>query len=263
MTIYLDLVFLLNLFFDFLLLLTVNNTLRRNASLKRIFLGSLIGSLTILLLFLPMPNTFLFLFKIIVSVFMVVISFGLKDKAYFIANLTYFYMTSTVLGGFMYFLCLSFSEEQTGLLFSYHNMAIPYLFVVITSPLMLYVYYKERKEISYYQNFYDIKISFLNGQEKIFHSYLDTGNKLKDPVTKKKILVVSGKSLKDIPKDKICYVPYNALNTHGLMKCLFIKKIDINGLERKDYLVGISEEKLMKEGVECILNNSVREDFLC
>ena len=136
MTIYLDLVFLLNLFFDFLLLLTVNNTLRRNASLKRIFLGSLIGSLTILLLFLPMPNTFLFLFKIIVSVFMVVISFGLKDKAYFIANLTYFYMTSTVLGGFMYFLCLSFSEEQTGLLFSYHNMAIPYLFVVITSPLM-------------------------------------------------------------------------------------------------------------------------------
>ena len=44
---------------------------------------------------------------------------------------------------------------------------------------------------------------------------------------------------------------------------LVIKKIDINGLERKDYLVGISEEKLMKEGVECILNNSVREDFLC
>ena len=67
MTIYLDLVFLLNLFFDFLLLLTVNNTLRRNASLKRIFLGSLIGSLTILLLFLPMPNTFLFLFKILLN----------------------------------------------------------------------------------------------------------------------------------------------------------------------------------------------------
>ena len=262
MTIYIDLVFLLNLFFDFLLLLTVNNTLRRNAPLKRLFLGSVFGSLTILFLFLPLNNFLLFFFKIVVSILMVILSFGLKDKAYLLSNLSYFYMTSTVLGGFLYFLRLSFSEEQTGLLFHYNEITVSYLFIVILSPFMLYVYYKERREISHYQNFYDIKVLFLNGQEKVFHSYLDTGNKLKDPVTKKKIIVIEKKSLKDISKDKICYVPYNALNTHGLMPCLFIKKIIINNIERKDYLIGISEDVLMKDGVECILNYSVREDFL-
>ncbi len=262
MTIYVDLVFLLNLFFDFLLLLTVNNTLKRNAHLKRIFLGSLFGSLTILFLFLPLNTIFLFVFKIIVSIVMVIISFGLKDKAYFIANLSYFYMTSTVLGGFLYFLRLSFTEEQNGLLFCYNEWTISYLFLVILSPIMLYVYYKQRKEISYYQNFYDIKVSFLNGKEKTFHAYLDTGNKLKDPVTKKKVLIVKSECLKDISYHKVCYVPYNALNTHGLMKCLFVSKVTINNKERRDYLVGLTDDKLMKEGVECILNNAIKEDFL-
>ena len=112
MTIYVDLVFLLNLFFDFVLLLTVNNTLKRNASLKRLIFGAFMGSLTILFLFLPISSFLLFILKIFLGAFMCIISFGLKDSKYFIQNLGYLYMTSTVLGGFLYFLNLSFSESH-------------------------------------------------------------------------------------------------------------------------------------------------------
>ena len=119
MTVYVDLVFFLNLFFDFLLLLTVNNTLKRNTSLKRIFLGALVGSITIFTLFLSISSILLFLFKIVLSILMCTISFGIKDKKYVIQNLSYFYMTSTVLGGFLYFLNLTFAESHYGLIFSY------------------------------------------------------------------------------------------------------------------------------------------------
>ena len=160
MTIYLDVVFFLNFFFDFLLLLTVNNTLRRNSSLKRLFLGALIGSLTIFLFFISMTSLVLFLIKVLSSILMCVVSFGLKDRRYTIQNLSYFYMTSTVLGGFLYFLQLSFSEQQNGLIFTYDNISISYVFLVIISPIMLYIYIKQRREVSHYERFYEVKIFF-------------------------------------------------------------------------------------------------------
>ena len=52
MTIYLDIVFILNFSFDAFLLFTVAIILKRKTSFKRILLGSLVGSLTIIFLFL-------------------------------------------------------------------------------------------------------------------------------------------------------------------------------------------------------------------
>lgn len=261
MTIYLDLVFLLNLFFDFLLLLTVNNTLKRNASLKRLFLGSILGSITIFTLFFPFNTFFLFLFKILLSFLMCIVSYGLKDKKYTIQNMSYFYMTSTVLGGFLYFLNLTFSESQEGLVFTYQTISIPYIFLVIASPIMLYVYFQQRKSVKDYNHYYKVTITFLNGEEKTFSSYLDTGNKLVDPITKKKVILVNGKKIEDIKK-KIYYVPYHSLNHHGIIECFKVDSIRINGKSSKNYLVGISNGDLLRDGVDCVLNSYCLEELL-
>ena len=106
MTIYIDLVFFLNFFFDFVLLLTVNNTLKRNVKMKRLFLGAFVGSITIFFLFLPISSFWLFSIKIFLGLLMCLATFGIKDRKYLIQNLGYLYMTSTVLGGFLYFLNL-------------------------------------------------------------------------------------------------------------------------------------------------------------
>lgn len=261
MTIYLDLVFLLNLFFDFLLLLTVNNTLKRNASLKRLFLGAFIGSITIFALFIPFKTLTLFLFKILISFLMCLASFGLKDKKYTMQNISYFYMTSTVLGGFLYFLNLNFSESQEGLLFTYHGISINYIFLVIISPIMLYIYFKQLRESKNYQSYFEVTIHFQNGASEKLNAYLDTGNKLIDPITKKKIILVSEKKLK-VKEEKIIYVPYNSLNHHGLMKCFKIDSLEINGQKSKNYLIGISEGDLIRDGIDCVLNQYCLEEFL-
>ena len=96
MTVYIDVVFILNFFFDFLLLLTVNNVLKRNIPLKRILFGSFVGSLTIFFLFFSISSFLLFLSKLLLGVLMCLTTFGLKDKKYFIQNLSYLYMTSKV-----------------------------------------------------------------------------------------------------------------------------------------------------------------------
>ena len=82
MTIYIDLVFLLNLFFDFSLLLTVNNTLKRNVALKKIFAGSLVGSLSFFTLFFSLNSVLLMTLKFVMAFLMVIVTFGLKDKKY-------------------------------------------------------------------------------------------------------------------------------------------------------------------------------------
>ena len=68
MKLYLDLIFLLNIWFDFLLLLSVAWLLKRNIKIKRIFIGSLIGGVTIFILFINLGEIELFFFKIIVSI---------------------------------------------------------------------------------------------------------------------------------------------------------------------------------------------------
>ena len=262
MTIYLDALFFLNFFFDFLLLLTVSITLKRNVKLRKVFFGSLIGSISIFSLFLNFNNITLFLFKIILSLIMISITFGIKDKKYLINNMAYFYMTSVVLGGFLYFLNLSFRENVSGLMFVYDDVSINYLFLVIISPIILYIYYKQRREVSFYNKIVPVTFSFYNGKTLKINGFIDTGNKLIDPITKKKIVLINKKKLKGVVSIRSpMYVPYNTLNHHGLIKCIKLSSIEIFGIKKSDYLLGISEDDLLNDGVDCLLNFKCLEDF--
>ena len=73
MTIYLDLVFLINLLMDFYILTGVKFLLKLQTKLIRIILGSLVGSLSLLLLFLKLNTLEINIYKIIISIIMVYI----------------------------------------------------------------------------------------------------------------------------------------------------------------------------------------------
>ena len=65
MTIYIDIVIILNFIFDMMLLLVVNITLKRGVGIRRIILSSLVGEISII--FFLIPNMyFLIILKIIV-----------------------------------------------------------------------------------------------------------------------------------------------------------------------------------------------------
>ena len=61
MKIYLDAVFLLNFCYDLLLLMTIDITLKRHMNLKRLFLSSIIGGMSLAILFYLLIKLFHFL----------------------------------------------------------------------------------------------------------------------------------------------------------------------------------------------------------
>ena len=101
---------MLNFIYDSLLLLTVSITLKRNISLKRIFLGGLIGSLSTFIIFIPLNKYVLLLLKILVGLLMILITFKYKNLKYTFNNIIYLYMCSVILAGFLYFLKIEFSN---------------------------------------------------------------------------------------------------------------------------------------------------------
>jgi len=263
MIVYIDLIFLINFILDLLLLLTVNITLKRYSKIKRLILGALFGSISLLYLFIPLNQVLLFIFKIVMSNIMCIIAFGYKNLKYTIYNIIYLYMTSIILGGFLYYLKIEFSYSNKGFVFYYEGLAINYIFLLIISPLILYVFIKSIKALKEIKNYYyKVKIVFSNNYEITLSGFLDTGNKLIDPITNKPIILINKKKIKGkIPIRSPMYVPFNSLNHHGLLECIKPKYLEINGQELKNYLIGLTDTSFKLNGIECLLNYKVLEDI--
>ncbi|MBQ6495350.1 MAG: sigma-E processing peptidase SpoIIGA [Bacilli bacterium] len=262
MKIYIDLVLLLNFGFDLLLLFSVAIILRRQTTLKKLLLSSTVGSITILSMFIELNSFLLFIIKIIISLLMVYITFGYKNIKYTLKNLFYLYTSSIILGGFLYFLNLQFSYKNKGLVFYFNGLSINVIVLIILSPTIIYLYTKQALELkNNYSNYYNIDIYLKNGKIIPTTAFLDTGNKLEDPYKKRPIILLNKELITiDYDKDKILLVPYDTINNHGLLKCVIPDKIFIQGIGfRNDFLVGVSNEKIKMDGIDCILNSKLLE----
>ena len=258
MKIYIDLVLFLNFAFDFILLLSVSTILKRNAKINIIIKGSFIVSLSILLLFININNVTLFIFKLIISVLMIITSFGYKSVRYFIKNMTFFYMSSIILGGFLYLLNIEFSYKNEGLVFYHNGLSINFIMLIILSPIIIYIYIKQCKSLKHnYNNYYKIDIHYKNETKKI-NSFLDTGNKLVTPYNKSPVILVNKKIFHNIDENYI-YVPFNTVNNTGILECIKVDEVIIEGVGiRKNVIVGLTDS-IKIDGVDCILHTKLLE----
>lgn len=263
MKLYLDVLFLLNMGFDFLLLITVSYILHRQASIKRLLLGSFFGGSTIFLLFFPLTNITLFLFKFIVSVFMILLTFSYRDFRYTMKNLGYLYMTSIVLGGFMYFLNTEFSYKQEGLVFYYEGLSINFIVLIIASPIILYLYVRQLRWLKQNQNYYhSVEVRFDHHIIKGV-GFVDTGSNITDPYLKRPVLVLDKrKFIYDLNRFKMVLIPITTATGTTLMKCFTPSEVTIDEQPlKKSVLIGFLDEKLLLDGVDIILSLKIMEDL--
>ena len=175
MTIYVDGLLFLNFFFDFLLLLSVSIILKRNVSIFRVIIGAFIGSLTILILFFKITSFELFLIKVYLSIIMCLVSFGYKDLKYTLKNILFLYLVSIILGGFLYMINIEFGYKQEGLIFINKGISLNIIFLIIFSPIVLYIYVKEMKSYkAKIGNYYKVNI-YIGKKVLNLNGYLDTG----------------------------------------------------------------------------------------
>ena len=197
------------------------------------------------------------MFKILISIFMVIISFSFKDIKYFFNNILYLYICSIVLGGFLYLLNIEFSYKNEGLVFFHNGLGINFIVLIIFSPIILYIYIRQCKSLKLnYNNYYKVNLWYKNKEYK-FNAFLDTGNKLYDPYKRRPIILVNTNKIKFKYEESII-VPYKTASGNSILKCLIADKIVIDdNYEVNCVLFGKSNEGFEIDGVNMILHSEI------
>ena len=255
MTVYIDGLLFLNFYLDFLLLLTVVVILKRNVKLFRIILGAFFGSLTILVLFFEIGSLELFFIKIYLSFIMCIVCFGYHNLKSFLINVGCFYMVSILLGGFLYFLNITFSYKNNGLVFFNNGISVNALFLILVSPIVLYFYIKQMKMFKskvvcfFKTNIYvGKKVLNLNG-------YLDTGNTLS---YKNRPVILT--NIDNNFRNKKIYIPYIVIGGSGVLECIKVRKVEVIGIGVfENVYLGFSKDFKLA-GADVLLNGLMKGD---
>lgn len=189
---------------------------------------------------------------------MLLVGFGYKDKKYFFKNFLYLYFVSMLLGGFLYYLNLEFSYKNIGLIFINKGMSINFIFLLILSPIILYIYIKKELQVKKNRSSYHKVKMYYKNKEYHLSGYLDTGNQLYDPYKKRCVSILYNKNIK-IDSDKPFYIPYKTVNKNGVIQCIVVDKLIIDKKEYINQVVAVSHDKFIMDGVDLILHSDYKE----
>lgn len=250
--IYVDLLVIQDLIYNYVILFAVGILLTRKTNIKKIFLSSVIGTIPLVFLFLNINQQLIFGISFIFSLIMSFISFSYRDIIYTIKNIFYMYMTSIFIAGSIYLINVNFLP-------TINNYLLNVIILIIIVPIITYVYLKSISKLkNNYSNYYKVDIYLKEQKEITVTAFLDTGNKLIDPYKRRPIILLR-KDLVDIEKQKIILVPYNTVNNSDLLECIVPQKIFIHNVGyQTNFLIGLMDEVNI-EGVDCILNQKLLE----
>ncbi len=197
MTIYIDLVLLENIIMNYIIILASAILSKNRISLIRAFISSIIGSLYAVLNYLMDLNIISnIIFKIVVSILMILIVFKYNRFKLLIKQLIMFYLVSFTFGGTA-FMLLFFLKPSSVILNGNHFVGTYPIkitimggivgFVIIT---IVSIFIKNK----YFISICDIYI-FYNNKEIKVKSLVDSGNLLKDPISKMDVIIVEKHSL--------------------------------------------------------------------
>ena len=271
MTIYLDIVFLENVFINYTILIATTMLLKQKFKFGKALISSAVGGIASIILFLIKSSLLIEIsLKILISVIMILIVYGKKK---FLRNILFFYLTSLVFGGVATIIIFSIKPESLNISekFSNGNILIKNIIKAsIISTVVIFIVSKLIKNSELKKrNIYDLEI-FYKGKMLKIKAFLDSGNLLKEPITGKSVIIVekdslkgiverdvidnlknilSGKWLKDVnTKFSFFIIPFVSLgNDNGILigfKPEYIKIYAETEILKNDIVIGIYDGKL-------------------
>ena len=257
MTVYADILVLINTYVNFFVLLSSSAILRLRASIWKIIIGALIGGFSALIILLPKQNEFLSsLIHLILAMIIVLVSFGLANWRIVLKRLALFFATSFIFSGCVYCFWLAFKPDRLIINNSVIYFDISAIELVIASAVIYALFVIVRLFCGGFNKNQrqTVKLELIhNGVELTYACLIDTGNMLRDCFTDMPIAVVDNsisRSLKIdfyaadedvIRRNKIRFIPFNTVGNSGLMPVFKPDKIKVDGKVKNDLLIGVSK----------------------
>ena len=249
MTIYLDVVFFMNLLYQMGILFLTDRLLHCNAKIRRLLLGGGLGSLCFclgLLIGIPVAKTgWNFLFAALIGVISSVTAFYPQNKRKLPVILALELFLSICLAG-----TLQIISRITGKSFVTLSAVGALLFLglfCLSLKQLLLASMRKKKDI------YDV-VFFHKGRQVRGKGLLDTGNSLYDPISKEPVVILQKSIAKqlllgEMPQDQKGYriIPYQSIGTtKGILEAFLVEKLTIFADQS-----GKDKEKIIRTQVLC------------
>ena len=271
--IYADVLFILNTYITYAILMLTALLLHLSPSRLRVFLCSVLGGVCSLSLLLPIANEgFLGVLRLVLCLVLPIVAFSFGSIRQAFRKIAVFLTVNFIFAGLMfaiwYFVSPTAVYYNTGIV--YFDIDAPSL-VIITA-----VCYFAVRIFNWVSDFrtpkntlYDVYLE-ISGEEIYLKGFLDTGNSLRDPFTGSDVIIVSRDSLKNYfpaEKDmqslmkcspiKLRYLPCTTVNGSKLMTVFTCSKVRIKGLSHdftiRGVTVALSEEKIKNGDFQALL----------
>jgi len=237
MTIYLDMYFLKNMLFNFLLIYLTSLIIRKKFKLFRGLIASSIGALYAVTALYSLQIFNSVTLKIATSIMMLIITFGGKE-------------ITTMLSGF-YMLAYLIA----GIVASLLNVNFQFLIVILaTSMIIRYYMYKQNRN---HNEYYEICIELLNERIELI-AKLDSGNELKESIFGDSVIVLSEEKVKmKFGEELIKILNNESLEISNKYKNK-IKLITFNTIAGEGIKIGIKLDQLIiKTETKTLVTNAI------
>ena len=271
--IYADVLFILNTYITYAMLILTAFFLHISPSRLRILWAGVIGGLASLLVLCDFAHEGLLgLIRLVLGIVLPLVSFGFSGIRFLARQIAVFLAVNFLFAGIM--LALWYFVSPTAV---YYNSGIVYFdidalsLVVLTAVCYFAVrIFRGIIDLKAPKNtLYDVYLTVM-GEEFYLRGFLDTGNNLSDPFTGSDVIIVSRSALEkyfpsgedmsriiEISPLKIRYLPCKTVSGTALMPVFRCDKVRIKGVSAdfvcKGAVIGITDEKIKNAEFQALL----------
>ena len=201
MTVYLDIVFVENLLMNYIILFATGFIQKMQMKQLRLILSSSFGGVYAIISYLNIIPIYSNIFmKILLSIIMIYIAFNPQNVKKLCKTILLFYLTSFVMGGCALALLYMISPEsiafKDGVLVGTYPMKITIVAGLVGFCIIQIAFQINKRQLKKKDMICNLEIS-INKQKTEVKAYLDSGNTLKDPISKKPVIVVEKNKIKN------------------------------------------------------------------
>ena len=279
--VYVDILFLINFIMVYFIFFIVNKLIKSKISLKRLAFSSFFATLLYILtiIFIPFSNILSIFIVSLIFIISIIIGFKPKTIKYFFKIFLLVNITSFCIGGgsIALFYYINLNSVLNNLLdFTIQHFPLKILIIsIISTYIIIKLFLSWYKKIFIKkQSFYNITL-YKNNTNVSLNALLDTGNNLKEPITKKPVIIAEFIAIKPILPEKLKIIFYenqeddlNKLLT--LDNTADIRFIPFKSIGKKSgLLIGIKIDKLeihtenkiiLKDAIVAISNFNLSND---